>query len=218
MTIGFKKPVLLVEGDGDRLAVPELIRQTLYSLEIYDVSPVTRPIKTGDVKKIRRPGNLEKFISYGCSRSDGDSVLLLLDCDDDCPLDVAREFWDRVTTMSPHFQKKVGMGFFRCEFESLYLASIQSLVEEFPEYGWTLTGFDFSRDVENIRGAKELLSNLMSRKNYKETRDQVKFIAGLDFEQLRKHSRSFRHFEKTLLWLTRPDDGSGTVYPAFFGS
>ena len=81
-------PVLLVEGFGDAEAVPFMLRRYANHLGFHTFSPAPRPIKTGSLHKLSRPGELEKFITYGCRRPEGDSVLLCLDCDDGCPAEL----------------------------------------------------------------------------------------------------------------------------------
>ncbi|HYW06032.1 MAG TPA: hypothetical protein VE913_03695, partial [Longimicrobium sp.] len=67
------RPVLLVEGDGDMDAVPFLVRRLFPETGRPDCMPASRPIRCGDVKKLRRAGVLEKFVEYACRRTDGDS-------------------------------------------------------------------------------------------------------------------------------------------------
>jgi len=68
----------------------------------------------------------------------------------------------------------------------------------------------FRTTNEGIVGARVYSSGRMKKgKAYKETRDHVRVVEGLDYERLRQRSRSFRHFEGMLRWLV---DG-GRVYP-----
>ncbi len=148
-----RKVILLVEGHGDITAVPRLLHNILEELEIYHVYTDRRPIKVGEIARLQKNGELEKFIRYGCLK-DGDLILLVIDCDDDCPVDVARDFLKRIEAMGAAVSKKVGIVFFKKEFESLFLFSIESLATATPEFGWNLGDFDVDRDMEEIRGAK----------------------------------------------------------------
>ncbi len=110
--------------------------------------------------------------------------------------------------------KKVGIVFFKKEFESLFLFSIESLATATPEFGWSLENIDVDRDMEEIRGAKEQLKRLMKKgKTYKETTDQTEFLKGLDFDRLRERSRSFQHFENTMKWAAGQHQADATFYP-----
>ncbi len=81
MIVECRRPILIVEGAGDVKAVPRLIRETLHRQNIFDLNVGPRPKRNVELKKLRRPGELERFIEYGL-RDDGDSVLLVLDCED----------------------------------------------------------------------------------------------------------------------------------------
>jgi hypothetical protein len=166
----------------------------------------------GDIPKLRRVGELEKFVEYACVRSDGDSVLLIVDCDDDCPKDVAAEFGLRIRPIAERYGKKVGLGFMYREFETLFLYSLRELAAAFPAYDWRIDDIDFDRDWTAIRDAKGALNNVMGSYYYKETRDQVRFVTRLDLASLEDRSRSAKHLRRLLNWLRDP--GAETlIYP-----
>jgi hypothetical protein len=168
---------------------------------LHHIIPAARPMKASDISRLRRAGQLEKFISYGCLREDGDAVLLLLDCDDECPVDMAREFAARIAAIKPKVEKPVAIGFIKKEFECLFLASVEVLSTAYPEYGWDFSHFDQDRDMDEIRGAKAMLNQLMKGHTYKETRDQARFAATVDLARLRRCSRSFRHLDSIVSWM-----------------
>ncbi len=167
------RPVLIVEGDGDRIAIPELCRRAGAALETENVFPCDRPIKAGDVVKLRRSGEVEKWVTYGCLRPDGNSIILTLDCDDLCLLEIATEFGKRLQPISERFRKPIGVTLFLREFESLFLCSISSIVAHYPEFEWNVEMSE-PEEVEEIRGCKETLRRMMGKRGYKETRDQVR--------------------------------------------
>jgi hypothetical protein len=151
---------------------------------------------------------LERYVEYGI-RDEGDSVLFILDCDDLCPVEVCKQFMRRIEKLNP--SKKVGIALFNCEFESIFLHCIDEIKARFTDYGWLSQPPTLPADIETIRDAKGRISRMMSADHaYKETRDQVKFITALDYDKLRNLSRSFRHFERLLLWLAT---GESPVYP-----
>src|SRR3546814_6050163 len=122
------RPVLMVEGLGDKNAVPLLIRRVLESHQIYDVdvSPNTR--QKVDVPKLQREGELERYIRYS-ETDDCDCTLAILDCDDGCPMEVARDFSRRCRGIG--LTKKIGFAFMKREFESRseeHTSEIQSLM------------------------------------------------------------------------------------------
>jgi hypothetical protein len=207
------RPVLLVEGHGDQQALPELLRRIVADRGLFQITPAPRPIKSGEIAKLRRPGQLERFIVYGCSREDGDGVLLVLDCDDECPREVADEFLQRINTIKPAIDKPVGIAFLKREFESLFLVCAHALAAQYPECVWNFDDFSSDADMEEIRAAKQLLNRLMKVRTYKETRDQVRFVNALDLIRLRARSRSFRHLESTIEWMAGVRNDSHQFYP-----
>jgi hypothetical protein len=201
-----RRPVLLVEGEGDRVAVPELVRTVCHRLDLHDVQPAPHPIKCGGISKLRADGTLERFVTYACQRQDGDSVLLVLDCEDDCPVDIVRELTRRAALVVERYNKKAGIALLRREFETLFLASIESISLRYPAYGWELAALDPADDPELYRGAKERLRSAMKKSKYRETRDQVRFVTALDLDLLAERSRPYRHLESVLLWLHTKND------------
>ena len=108
MILDCKSPVLIVEGYGDRGAVPRLAREVMFQREIFDFNPAPRPKSNVDVRKLRRAGELERYVEFA-ARDNGDSVLLVLDCEDFCPRYMSREFVQRIQKM--RLTKKVGISF-----------------------------------------------------------------------------------------------------------
>jgi hypothetical protein len=207
MILECKRPMLIVEGAGDIRAIPRLIRETFHANSIYDVSPAPHPKANVEIRKLMRAGELERYVEYA-SRDEGDSVLVILDCEDFCPIVVCREFCMRIRAMNPN--KKVGVALFRSEFETLFLYCLDEIVAHFRDYGWRPNRLPLTGDIEAIRNAKGTISRMMRERSYKETRDQEKFVTALDFVKLRQLSRSFKHFENTLLWLAK---GFEPIYP-----
>lgn len=206
-----RKPVLILEGAGDKDAVPELIRKLAHQHGIFDLSIVPHPIIHQNIPKLRAGEELERFVQYGLMR-DGDSLLLLLDCDDLCAKDEVHAFAERVRKQNPI--KKVGVAFFNSEYESLFITCLDLIAERYPDYGWNLEGWNADEAHEEIVGAKGYISRHMKHaRAYKATRDQVKVTSALDFDRLREKSRSFRHLESTLLWLTGRTNDDSLVYP-----
>lgn len=140
-----KRPTLIVEGAGDAKAVPRLIRETLYLNSIYDVNPIPRPISNVEIKRLIRPGELERYIEYAM-RNVGDSVLLILDCEDFCPPEICEQFCYRINATHP--EKKVGIALFRSEFETLFLHCIDEIAAHFTDYGW-ISERSLQRDPRN---------------------------------------------------------------------
>lgn len=209
--IACNSTVVIVEGDADKDAVPFLLRRVIEHEEFFDHSILERPIRARDIPTVRRQGELERFVQLACARAECDSVLVLIDCDDDCARDVAFEFSKRLDGIAQGARKKVGVGFFCREFEALFLCCISSLNNKYPELRFTLDDAPASEVAESIRDAKGTLAGLISSGTYKPTRDQARFVSALDFNHLVQHSRSFQHVRRLVEWL-RQENG-GWTYP-----
>lgn len=207
-----KSPVLIVEGPGDVDAIPLLIRRVLYEWEIFDVQTSPHPKTNVEIKKLRRTGELERYVEYAAR--EGDGVLIALDCEDFCPVDIAKEFYHRLLQLK--IEKRVAIMLFRSEFESMFFWSIEEIVEKYPEFNWVEDKVRNFKASEDIRDAKGMISGLMaSGKAYKPTRHQAKFSSVIDLQKTRDHSRSFRHLESVLKWLISDNIQGDNIYPSF---
>lgn len=215
MITACRRPVLIVEGPGDVAAVPRLLRSIAYDHEVYDFNCCPNPITGQNLPKLSVNGVIEKFTGYALSRDDGDSVLICVDTDGQCPKTAAEDFVRRLN--STYITKKVGVCFFHCEFESLFITCLDAIATAHGECGWHMDGWTEDVQSETIKGAKGYLTRCMKKgRAYKEIRDQVRFTAALDSNRLRQRSRAFRHLEKTWRWLAGLD-GTGDARIAPFG-
>ncbi|QJP14654.1 DUF4276 family protein [Starkeya sp. ORNL1] len=200
-----KRPVLIVEGQGDSEAIPVLMRRTYEINEIYDVYAAPRPKQIGSIPRFLREGEMERWIQYGL-QSDGDSVLVALDCEDDDPEAVRTEVSRRLHTMNRCKDKKVAFVLFVREYETMFLHGIDEIKMTYPQNGW-IPGANLELQPEMYRDAKGSLSRLMNNDYaYKPTRDQARFSNCLDLPVLREKSESFALFERILLGLANGSD------------
>lgn len=164
---------------------------------IFDLA-VNPHTKMGvDVARLRREGELERFVRYALRENDADSVFIALDCDDHDAASIVQEFDGRVAALSP--ARKVVISLFEREFEALFLHGIQEIVAAYPEYGWSKKGVSAIGIPEKIRDAKGQLSSVMaSGRAYKPTRDQTKFVSALDLNKLHGASPTYRAFESAM--------------------
>lgn len=204
-----RNPILIVEGAGDVAAIPLLIRKVLYEHGIFHVQTAPRPKTKVEVGKLRQPGELERYIDF-CNRESGDSILLAIDSDDHCPVAVALEFAARIKNTG--LRKPASVCLFNREYESIFLPSIDRIADLYPDFKWSNT--EVTQHPETIREVKGTISKMMpADRAYKPTRDQARFTDAIDLAVTRAASRSFRHFEKSLLWLVEQRHLSGTVHP-----
>lgn len=183
--------VCIVEGDGEVRALPLLLRRLAEANGVYDLS-VSTPIRVHRDQFLRRPEEFERKLVLASAKADGGAVLVLLDADDDCPMQLARDIAARgaafVSTATLH------VAIANREYEAWFLAAAQSLA------GKRGLGDDLQAPVEpdDIRNAKGWLSQRMAEGRYHEVSDQPALTAVFDLEQARQRSRSFRKLAKTL--------------------
>lgn len=183
--------VCIVEGDGEVRALPLLLRRLAEAKGVYDLS-VPTPIRVHRDQFLRRPEEFERKLLLACAKATGGAVLVLLDADDDCPMELAQDIAARgaafVRTATLH------VAIANREFEAWFLAAAQSLAGK--------RGLDGSlqapAEPDAIRNAKGWLSERMSEGHYHEVSDQPALTAIFDLAQARQRSRSFRKLAKTL--------------------
>ncbi|HEX8320412.1 DUF4276 family protein [Longimicrobium sp.] len=187
----------IVEGHGEVTAVPLLIRRivTAYAAEAY--AEVGRPIR---IKRnaLVQPGGIENAIELAARQTGpGDGLLVLIDADKDCPVDLATELLRRAQRQRPDRSIRVVVA--KSEFEAWLLASAQSLAGQrgLPQ--------DLAPppEPEAVRDAKGWLSDRTPRgRSYKPTVDQAALTQIFDLDQA-QGARSFRKFIKDVLELAR---------------
>ena len=209
---------LIVEGKGDVVAVPLLLRKVLHEkLKNFSFQIISQPIRAGAIPALRAPGKLEYYLNLACMRKrrkECDCIIVILDCDDDCPRDVAKEFITRALPYAQGFSCPIAFGFIKREFESLFLNSIDSIVKKMsPVRRMDLDKIKTSPDLEEVRDAKSLFYKSLQLDNYKEAKEQAGFVDKLDLAVLHARSRSYRHVETLIDWIVQAGPEKSLVYP-----
>lgn len=171
----------IVEGDGERSAVPVLVRRIARTLDpglVPDVSPVIRV----SASKLVRPGELERVVELAARQLGGrGAILILLDCDDGCPATEGPTLLRRAKAAHPNMDISVVLA--KREFEAWFLAAAESLRGRRGLPADLLP----PADPEAIRGAKEWLAERMPRtRRYAETADQAAMCELFNMEQARR--------------------------------
>lgn len=171
----------IVEGQGDVIAVPLLIRRI--AAEFYPELAIDtpRPIRVHR-NKVVQPNELEQEVKLAARRISGQgAIFILLDSDEDCPAELGPTLLYRALQVCPNLPIAVVLA--KHEFEAWFLAAATSL------RGQRGLNNDIHppNDPEAIPGAKEWLRQRMqSDRTYRERRDQPAFAALFDFEQARQ--------------------------------
>ncbi|MBL0930601.1 MAG: DUF4276 family protein [Alphaproteobacteria bacterium] len=208
-----RRPVLIVEGDGDQAAVPLLVRRIAADLEFHDFMPAPRPKKAGSIPKLSRIGEIERFVRHAENEPGSDCVLIVLDCDDDCAVQVSKDWANRLNKSKFGRNKPIAIAFIVREYESLFLASAAELALSTPEREWQASQFPPPENAEAMRSAKSALKNCFKVRKYRETIDQAPFTQACNLSTLRLHSRSFRHLESAVKFLYTSKITPTQVYP-----
>ena len=126
----------------------------------------------GKGRLIRR---LEDFLRYAASEDGCVAILVLLDADEDCPVELGTELASRASSINLHVPTAVVCA--KREYENWFLASDEN----------------FQGDAEEYSGAKQWLNRrVVDGLTYKETKNQVRFSATMDIDAAYETSRSFR--------------------------
>lgn len=183
----------IVEGDGDKIAVPLLLRRMLEERhEIFDCK-ILKPHMRGELPLVRR--NFENWFKVAIKENAAILWVLDFDCDDcDCVKTESESLKERAQAIRADWPIEVA--FMVKEFETLFLcdaASSRIALKSIP------ASTAFPDDAETVRGAKEWLSNAMPKGiAYKPTTHQAKVSAALNLDFLAEHSPSFAHLDRAL--------------------
>ena len=180
--------VPIVEGEGEVLAVPVLLRRLLSELGFYNVS-IELPFR-GSRSSLVSPNGIETAIARASRYAKpSDAILVLLDGDDDKTCILGPELHRRAKLAQPDRPLMVALA--EIEFETWFLASAESLAGA-RGLGPSIsqpTNFEAIRDAKGWLSSQKLGSSI-----YAPARDQAALTARMDLDLARQHSRSFRRF------------------------
>lgn len=183
----------IVEGDGDKAAVPVLLRRMLQErCGIFDCK-VLAPHVRGDLPGVRR--NFDNWFKVALKEQAAILWVLDFDCADcDCVKREADLLKQRAQEIHANWPFEVA--FMVKEYETLFLCdaqSTQSVLKAIP------VATVFPPDAETVRGAKEWLSSAMPKGvAYKPMIHQAKVSAALRLDFLCENSPSFSHLDNAL--------------------
>ena len=181
--------VPVVEGAGDVAALPELLGRILW--EMYDRTDIiVAQGKSGVVnangrQKLER--KLENFLQHAQNKPECDAILVLLDADDDCPVELAQGLLERCERMG--LNRPVQIVCAHRSYESWFLASLDTIK---GQRGISDTAV-LSQAAEDVSNPKQWLTDQMPRgQAYKETIHQASLSQSIDIGMAHRNSRSFR--------------------------
>lgn len=180
-----RKILSIIEGHGEKEAVPTLLRRLLkhLGLEPADTSQVTRIKRHRLVKE----GELERAIELAGRRTSAeDAILVLLDADDDPACTLGPGLLERARKARP--DRRVGIVIANREFEAWFAAAVKSLrgYRDLDENAAP------PPDPEAIRDVKGWLTRLLPPGSpYSPTIDQGPMVQRLDLDVARQGAPSF---------------------------
>lgn len=141
-----------------------------------------------------RAGGLERAVAAAAIKHPNHAILVLLDCDDDCPATLGPKLLQRLNVARQDLVTSIVLA--HREFESWFLAACESLAGKRDLQPDLMP----PPELEAIRDAKGWLSDRMLPKSrrYAPTQDQEYLAARFDLQAALHRSRSFRKLWKEL--------------------
>ena len=201
--------VPIVEGPGDVHATPILLRKILTDyLKCYNIG-VVKPKNAHGRGALDRVGGLERFIKYASTTPNCGSILVLVDCDEDCAREWAKRISDRCREVGVSVPIAVVCAVH--EYEAWFLASLDSVRGS----GRLNQDIHYDGNPEAMSGVKGWFTQQMPQgRAYKETIDQASFTSLIDISLAHDNSRSFRRLCHALQELrSAMEAGSAGVTP-----
>lgn len=177
----------IVEGDGEVIALPILLRRLNQWLTPDIYVNVGYPIRVRRDRFLNREDEFRRHLSLAANKCGGEGwILILFDADDDCPVELGQEILRRAESIVPH--RKISVVLANREYEAWFIAAAESLQ---GHRGFT---YDPAKlvDPEQPRDAKGWIKACMANRSYGETTDQPAFSAQINLQLAFDRSRSFR--------------------------
>src|SRR5690348_8424806 len=180
----------IVEGHGDVESVPIIIRRIADAVRLDIPLEIPRPIRIPRSKLIKE-GELENAVELAVRQTRGDGgISVLIDADDDCAKDLGALLRNRCLHVRPGLLLSVVLA--TKEIESWFIAAAESI----RGCCGLQQHLSAPPDVEEIRGAKEWLTQHMEADRvYSPTLDQPALASVFDIE-LAQRSKSFSKFRR----------------------
>lgn len=161
----------IVEGHGEVAAVPELLRRLAAEMTPASLPQVNPPIRIKAGSFLRDPEYLNRYVALAAGKAaqGGEGlVLILLDCEDDCPGQLGPRLLEQARRIRPDVPCLVALA--RREYETWFLAAATSLRGKrgLPK------DLEPPEDPETVRDAKRWLGKRMDG-GYDPVVDQAAF-------------------------------------------
>lgn len=178
----------IVEGHGECEALPALLHRIAQSVAGREALRVNSPIRVKLGSFLNDGDYFQRYVKLAAAKAaqEGGSVLILLDCEDQCPAELGPKLLTKAQAVRPDVNIIVTLAY--REYETWFLTAAQSLrgLHTLPP------DLDPPEDPETIRDAKGWLSKQM-RHGYDPVRHQPDFSRKFDLDAARANP-SFERF------------------------
>lgn len=189
----------IVGGRGEKEAVPILFRRIAGTLDPNLIVQV-RPVLPVPESLLAKAGELEKSVAFVARNVGGrGGIFILMDCDwtDSCPKKDAPIWLQRARRVRPDME--ISLVLANKEYEAWFIAAAESLRGK----RGLATDLTSASDPEDIRGAKEWLSDHMPRNRpYKPTIDQPALTSIFDMQAARRADSFDKCYREIVRLLT----------------
>ena len=198
----------IVEGHGDEPAVRILANRMLDSQSRWDIRVQRVKNAKGKPQLMRK---FENFVEYALYDEDCQAVLVVVDADNDCPVDLAKGLSARAAARG--LQTPIAIVVPHREFEAWFIAALDESADN-PVRARLHIAPDVRcpDDPDAVGNPKGWLRRNMRRsRSYAETDDQPALADALSIELASARSRSFRRLEHALQELLAAIDGGAAI-------
>jgi hypothetical protein len=172
----------IIEGSGELDSMRILLNRIALTFFQIDYVDVLKPITcNGKQTLLKRLDDDLLLAAQKLKQRGGGAVLVLLDCDEQCPAQEAPKLLARVQENVSHLSSSVVMA--NRMFENWFIAGANSIQK--------LHAPVIPTDPESVMGAKAWLSRHMGGDNYKPGKHQAAFTTEFDLHLARANAPSF---------------------------
>ena len=164
---------------------------------------------SGGRGNLTRDGGIERFFGYV---RDQDAVLIVLDADEDCPVDLALGLAQRIRALRPSVPAAIVAA--NAAFEAWFLADLESIAGKRVKSRVLIPEAERSSESRTASATQGELERA-DRKGttYKETTDQPALASMIDLDVVSRRSRSFRRLVGAAGSRNRSRGGEPRVTP-----
>ena len=182
----------IVEGHGEVRALPRLLRRIAGEASLATPLQINEPIRVRSgsfFNDNQYQGNYVALAAAKVRQAGGGIVLILLDCEDDCPAQLGPQLLQRAQAVTKDVDVIVALAF--REYETWFMAAVESLR---GVQGLNLQASS-PADPEATRDAKGWLGRLMPH-GYDPVADQLPFTNRFDLATARREPSFDRLYRK----------------------